>query len=110
MQMINCHECNSEISSTAKSCPKCGAVTKNSELIESESNYTNGAILGLALLVYSAAMSATCLGSPAQDSCMQNKIDNYFIGFTFWFGLIAFIAGVWGSNKTTDDINNHQKK
>ena len=29
MALIKCHECNTEISDTAKTCPKCGTMTKS---------------------------------------------------------------------------------
>lgn len=59
MAMTNCRECKNEISTTAKSCPKCGATVPKASLLPW--------LLGIPVVAFFLAVLVTAASTPAYE-------------------------------------------
>lgn len=56
MSLIKCNDCHSEISTTAETCPKCGAITEHGKLIRAEKSFSR---TGIYCMVVGAVATVT---------------------------------------------------
>lgn len=76
MALINCPECNNQVSSTAAACPKCGA-----PIAEAQGSKSAGAPL-----------------TTTQETSKKLKLQMIFASIIFWVGLIWFFGEMSTAN------------
>ena len=105
--LINCRECNSEISSTAQACPKCGALTRTAELNKGNSAAIIFEIAGVILLGYSGYWANQCgfFSGTLDSMCMVIAIEDYHIRKAFWLGAIALGFGIFIGNFVEKELD-----
>ena len=102
MALINCPECNKEISDSAKSCPHCGYKFKNSVWMKiwSKRLIIIGAISAICSLIYSCATADSSLQARAYalthngSYSPQYQISSFLSDLFFNGGLLLFCIGI----------------